>query len=336
MRTKLFFAIFLAFSSLYANTNFNPYSKSALCLACEIPSGLTVSDLTGASATLSWNAVSGATKYTIEIEDEQNNPSTFHMEANVNGTSYAVTGLTNGVLYKFKVRTRCGSDKSDWTDWVFFNGNNGGGTGGGTGNCSTPGSTQVSNITGNTALLTWAAVPGVASYLLEIEREQAGAPWQITQMVSTNSFLLTGLSTSTKYKFKVRSNCAGGAHSDWTNWRKFKTASSLTGTTGSSNPNNLVSNREEGPTALATSLDLQVSPNPVQNSATVRLQNLSAEAAMLRLYDLAGRIIETQHIQAETGTWEGILSLQNLPNGLYLLQTQNGIKSQTIKLIVSH
>ncbi|MBK6996268.1 MAG: fibronectin type III domain-containing protein [Lewinellaceae bacterium] len=436
MRTKLFFAIFLTFSSLYANTDFNPCSKTTLCLACEIPSGLTVSDLTGASATLSWNAVSGATKYTIEIEDEQNNPSTFHMEANVNGTSYAVTGLTNGVLYKFKVRTRCGSDKSDWSDWVFFtagngggsgggsgtcvvpttlsaavnggsatlswnkvsgatqyyievedeqnvpstfhlelavqdsfytvvglqanvlykfkvrthctggqsdwsswlffNGNNGGGTGGGTGNCSTPGSTQVSNITGNTALLTWAAVPGVASYLLEIEREQAGAPWQITQMVSTNSFLLTGLSTSTKYKFKVRSNCGGGAHSDWTNWRKFKTAPSFNGTTGGSNLNSPITNREEGQSALATSLDLQVWPNPVQNSATVRLQNLSAEAAILRLYNLAGRIIETQHIQAESGTWEGILSLQNLPNGLYLLQTQNGVKSQTIKLIVNH
>jgi len=433
MRTKLFFAIFLAFSSLYANTDFNPYSKTTLCLACEIPSGLTVSDLTGASATLSWNAVSGATQYTIEVQDEQVNPSTFHIETNVNGTTYAVTGLTTGVKYKFKVRTRCGGDKSDWSDWVFFtagnggggsgtctapivlsanvngnsatlswnkvsgatqyyievedeqigpsmfhlelavqdsfytavglqanvmykfkvrthcvggqsdwsawlffNGNFGGGNGGGNGSCTRPNSLQASNVTAHTALLTWAAVPGVASYFLEIERKQAGGAWQITQMVTTNSFLLTGLNADTKYKFKVRSNCTGGGHSNWTNWQMFITPPSFNGPTGGSNLSSPVTNREEEQSVLAANLDLQAWPNPVQNSATVRLQNLSAEAATLRLYDLAGRIIETQHIQAETGTWEGILSLQNLPNGLYLLQTQNGVKTQTIKLIVNH
>lgn len=67
MRTKLFLAIFLAFSSLYANTTFNPYAKTAICLVCDVPNGLIASELTGASATLSWNAVSGATKYTIEL-----------------------------------------------------------------------------------------------------------------------------------------------------------------------------------------------------------------------------------------------------------------------------
>ncbi|MDO8367960.1 MAG: fibronectin type III domain-containing protein, partial [Saprospiraceae bacterium] len=276
MRTKLFFAIFLAFSNLYANATFNPSSPIARCLACEIPGGLSVSDLTGASATLSWNAVVGATQYTIEVQDEQVNPSVFQLETNVVGTSYAVTGLTAGVLYKFKVRTRCGGDKSDWSDWSFFNGNFGGGIGGGNGNCSRPTSTQIANITANSAILTWTAVPGVASYFLEIEREQGGAaPWQITQTVTANSFVLTGLNADTKYKFKVRSNCAGGGHSNWTKWRKFKTAPSFTGTSGGSNLNPS-SNREDLQPVSTSALEIQVWPNPAQSSTTVRLQNLSA------------------------------------------------------------
>ncbi len=292
MRTKLFFAMLLIFSSLYATAEANPTAETSYCLACDVPNGLTVSDLTGASATLSWNAVNGATQYTLEVEDEQVTPSVFHLETNVNGTSYALTGLQSGVMYKFKVRARCGGDKSDWSDWVFltagngnggssgtclapsmlsatvngtsatlswdtisgavkyyievedeqnspsvfhledssltnvytltglqagvlykfkvrshcasgqsawsawsfFNGNPGGGNGGGSGNCDKPSNPQASNITATAALLTWNAVPGVASYFLEIERKQNGsAPWQMTQTVSTNSFLLTGL-----------------------------------------------------------------------------------------------------------------------------------------------
>lgn len=434
MRTKLFFAIFLAFTSLCANAGINSLANTAICLACNVPDGLTVSDLTGTSATLNWNAVSGATQYTVEVQDEQNNPSTFHIETNVNGTSYAVMGLTAGVSYKFKVRSSCGGDKSDWSDWVsftsgnsgggsntcaipttlsatvngssailswnkvsgatqyyievedeqnvpsnfhvevsvqdsfytvvglqagvsykfkvrshcaggqsdwsnslFFNGNTGnGGIGSGSGNCNRPTGSQVMNITASAALLSWNAVPGIASYTLEIEREPSSS-WQITQVVMTNSFLLTGLNADTKYKFKVRSNCTGGDHSNWTKWRKFKTAPSFTGNPGNSNLINTTADRSgDVPTELANALEVKVWPNPVQSSVAVRLQNLGAESATLRLFDLAGRLVQVQQIQSETGAWEGELNLNNLPNGVYLLQTQSGASTQTIKLVLSH
>ncbi len=434
MRTKLFFAIFLAFSSLYANTDFNPYSKTALCLACEISNGLTVSDLTGVSATLSWNTVSGATQYTVEVQDEQNTPSTFHIETNVNSTSYSVTGLTAGVLYKFKVRTRCGGDKSDWSDWMFFTAGNGGGgsntcdvptgltvnlaggvatlgwtavngavqysievedeqnvpstfhledtaltnsytlagmqanvlykfkvrthcaggqsdwsiwlffngnsggSGGNGSNCAIPTGTQVSNINSSEALLTWNTVQGVDSYTLEIERiKKNAAPWQITQVVTNNAFLLTGLDEDTRYKFKVRSNCTGGGHSNWTKWRRFKTEHSFTGAPGSSNLRNSDPNPNESVQNLTiSSLELKVWPNPVQANATVSLLNLNPETTTLRLFDMAGRILQEQQIQLEGSTWEGTLPLANMSNGLYLLQAKSGKNTMTVKLVVSH
>ncbi len=304
--------------------------------ACLAPVALSAT-MNGTTATLSWNQVNGAVQYYIEIEDEQNVPSNFHLEVSVQDTFYTVTGLQANVQYKFKVRSHCTGGQSDWSDWLFFNGNTGGGLSGGNGNCSMPSGPQNSNITASSALLSWDAVPGVASYTLEIEREPSGSGWQISQVVATNSFLLTGLDANTRYKFKVRSNCSGGGHSSWSKKRKFKTAHSLTSDPTTSKIQNTAGNRDENTVlSLAGTPEVKVWPNPVQSAARVSLQNLSTEVATLRLYDLAGRLLQEQQIQPENGRWEGALNLGNLASGLYLLQSQSGVHTRTIKLVVSH
>ena len=63
---------------------YHPFSL----LACDVPGGLVAGNITDSSATLSWDAVPGAGKYNVEIEDEQNNPSNFFIETTVTGTSY--------------------------------------------------------------------------------------------------------------------------------------------------------------------------------------------------------------------------------------------------------
>jgi Fibronectin type III domain len=96
------------------------------------------------------------------------------------------------------------------------------------------------------ALLIWNAVPGASSYTLEIERTQGNTPWKITQVVQTNSFLVTGLNPNTRYKFKVRTNCAGSNHSDWTQWCKFKTILNVTGGSDDSSSKSAVSDDRSG------------------------------------------------------------------------------------------
>ena len=294
----------------------------------------------GDSATLSWNLVPGATQYNIEVEDEQNNPSNFHLEVSSQDSFYVVTGLTANVLYKFKVRTPCAGGQSDWSDWLFFNGNGGtfgnGGGGVNSGNCSKPTGTQVSNITASEALLSWTAMPDVVSYTLEIERNQnGGSSWEIVQVVATNSFLLTGLDANTRYKFKVRSNCSGGGHSKWTKWKKFKTAPFFTGTPGSSNLQQVTDDRE-APVSTIVAPVLTVWPNPVQTIVTVQLQNLTEASTTLRVYDVAGRQVIEQILEYDGKTWETALNFSQLSNGLYYLQAQNGASSKTVKLVVSH
>jgi hypothetical protein len=287
--------------------------------------------VSGTSATLLWKTVSGATQYYVEVEDEQNAPpSNFHVEVTVQDSFYTVTGLKAGVLYKFKVRTHCGNGQSDWSDWVFFNGNSGNGSSGG-GGCTKPSGAAVTDITATSALLSWTAVPGIASYTIEIERNQSGSTaWKITQVVTTSSFLLTGLTPNVKYKFKVRSNCPGGGHSDWAKWRLFKTLQNVAAPTENRSSESTVS------TAPAAVAQLHAWPNPAQTEANIRLKNLASESAALRLFDLTGRMVQEQQVQLQSGAWEGVLPVSDLHPGVYLLQVRAGQHLQTLKLVVNH
>ena len=303
---------------------------------CVAPVSL-IAALNGASATLSWNSAGGAVQYDIEVEDEQNTPSNFHLEVSSTDTFYVVTDLQAGVLYKFKVRTRCaGGSQSDWSAWQYFNGTLGGPPGhGGTGNCAKPTNQFAVDITATSALLTWDSVPGVVSYTLEVERVQQGAnPFQITTTVATNSWLLTGLSPNTRYKFKVRANCSATTHSKWTGWRKFKTAANFTGNDDSALKPVQATDRAAQPSDEGFSM--RAWPNPAGDAVSVQLTRLGDQPATLRLYELSGRTALEMTIVPQQGAWEGRLPVQELPNGIYLLRAANAQVNQTIKLVVSH
>ena len=118
---------------------------------CPVPGGLSVSNNTGASVQLSWNAAPGAIRYEVEIEDGDNTPP-FHQEFNTTQTTATIEGLTPGGQYKFKVKSKCSSGSSDHAPWFFFTAGSGDNTGGGNnptgGSCSIPDGLNVSNNTG--------------------------------------------------------------------------------------------------------------------------------------------------------------------------------------------
>lgn len=305
----------------------NPGNPSA---GCAVPQNLKVM-LNGGIATLSWSKVSGANHYYIEVEDEQNNPSNFHIEQAVNDTSVALSGLQTGVLYKFKVRSHCdSSQQSIWSPWLFFSGSgtvNNPGSGSSNGACSKPAGLTVLNITQTGATLRWDSVPGALSYTIEVERNPSGAnPWKITVQVNATSYVLTNLSVNTRYKFKVRTNCSSG-HSDWAEWRKFKTAPAFSSVNSNSN---LIAPAA----ATANEPELQVWPNPAADQALVGLKGLGQLPATLRLFHLSGQLALEQIIDAETDTWQGQIDVSQLPAGLYFLQVQSGTARSTQKLVV--
>ena len=76
---------------------------------CDAPTALTVSNITGASAELSWNGT--ATGYEVRLNG--GTPET------VSTTSKTLTGLTAGTAYTVEVRAVCASSQSAWVSTSF-------------------------------------------------------------------------------------------------------------------------------------------------------------------------------------------------------------------------
>jgi len=175
--------------------------------ACSATSHINIAS-TGTTASISWEAVDGVTAFDVEVESEQNTPF-FKTEQRVSGTTFQVSGLTSGGLYKVKVKSRCG-DKPETI--VFFTAgsgdvNPGNPTGQPTGSCA---ATSLITVTaaGTTATINWEAVVGVTTFEVEVESEETTPAFHVEQQVSGTTFQVSGLTSGGLYKVKVKSRCS--------------------------------------------------------------------------------------------------------------------------------
>jgi PKD repeat protein len=65
---------------------------------------------------------------------------------------------------------------------------------------------------------------------------------------------------------------------------------------------------------------LLVYPNPTQNWLNVHYETNNAELINLQLYDVTGRILQQQQLQANVGSNDYSITLTQLPNGIYYLR----------------
>ena len=87
---------------------------------CAIPSGLNATSSHATTVMLSLNAVPGGSSYKFEVQNASGNNTPFLFSSTINGTSYTLSGLTANENYKFNVRTNCGGDHSNWSQYFFF------------------------------------------------------------------------------------------------------------------------------------------------------------------------------------------------------------------------
>jgi len=93
--------------------------------SCDTPTGLGVSGLTQTEGTLTWNAVSGALSYDIEIVA---GGTAYPFNSTTN--SQSITGFTGGSTYTFRVKANCDGAGSGWSGYYeFTTPGNGGGDG---------------------------------------------------------------------------------------------------------------------------------------------------------------------------------------------------------------
>jgi poly(hydroxyalkanoate) depolymerase family esterase len=151
------------------------------------PTGLAVTGTTDTSASLSWNAVSGAASYDVYRNGSEVNTSA------VSGTSYTDTGLSPGTTYSYTVAA-VNSSGTVGAQSTLVNATTTGTAAG----PPAPTGLTVTGTTDTTVSLGWNAVSGAASYNVYRNGTKVN-----TSTVTGTTYTDTGLTASTTYSYTV-------------------------------------------------------------------------------------------------------------------------------------
>jgi hypothetical protein len=170
-----------------SNANF---TINATAAACAAPTGLSVSNITATSASVSFTASGSATSYVVTTS-----PAT--TTQTVTASSVDLTGLAPGVNYTVNITASCAGGATATTATVGF--------------ATTPPpvcpditNLAASNVTATSATVTFTPTAGTTSYTVTT------TPATTTQTITGSSVSFTGLAPGSAYTVNIVSNCASG------------------------------------------------------------------------------------------------------------------------------
>jgi hypothetical protein len=177
-----------------SNTNFTITAGNG----CGSATGLAASSITNTSATVSWAAVSGASSYDVDYKDAAS-ATWINAATATTSLSVALSGLTQGTLYDYRVRANCTGGSSAFTQAQF--------TTTAPATCNTPTGLTSSGITATGATVSWAAVSGAASYDVDYKLTSSATWTSAAAATTSTSVAVSGLTASAVYDWRVRANC---------------------------------------------------------------------------------------------------------------------------------
>ena len=174
---------------------------------CVSPTGVTVSNITQSSATITWTA--GGSETSWELQYKTAADANWSNSINVTGTpSHNLTGLTAGTQYQVRVRAVCSAtESSDWSTTASFTT---------TQSSVTPPTVTTlaaGNITTHTATLYGTLTAGSEAIMLqgfEWKATVGGAYTPVNVPDTAMIFDLTGLTPNTSYTFRAFVTTASG------------------------------------------------------------------------------------------------------------------------------
>ena len=182
--------------------------------ACGDPTNLNSSNITDNSATVNWTAVANAISYYVDYK-VSNSGTWINLTTATTLTSADLTLLSQGTTYDYRVRANCTAGPGNYVAAQFTT----------TAPCAIPGSLSSSAVTGNSATVSWSAVPFASSYTVRYKKD-ADPSYTILAAVSGTSTSITGLVGLTLYDWSVSTNCAGGTNSGFSADANFTTTNS--------------------------------------------------------------------------------------------------------------
>jgi hypothetical protein len=168
---------------------------------CAKPTNVIASNITADGADINWIPGGNETGWEIVVVPHGMAITTGTAEP-VSTHPYTLTNLNDNTAYDVYVRADCGTgmDFSSWSQVCSFST---------TPLCSAPTDVEVSQLAGTSALLTWTeAIFGATGYT--VAYTETGQENWVSQLVTGNSYMLTGLTPETAYTVTITSECDEG------------------------------------------------------------------------------------------------------------------------------
>ncbi len=297
---------------------------------CNAPSGLSASAITTSSATVSWSAVSGAASYDVDYKLTTSG-TWINAATATTGTSVNISGLASSSAYDWQVRTNCTNGLNSSYSAAQF-------TTSTPVTCNAPSGLSSSGITTSAATVSWTAVAGANSYDVDYKLTSSGTWTNAATATASTSVNIGGLSASSTYDWRVRTNCTGGSSSY--SAAQFTTSTAPTCSTAFE-PNETqataaaISSGVANSAAISTTTDVdyyKITTSAVSN-IVYTLAGPSGVDYDLFIYNSAG----TQLGSSESGTANESVSLTNQAAGTYYIKVfgYNGANSATCYTITA-
>lgn len=263
---------------------------------CYAPSNVTATDITLTTATIAWTpGEEGQTDFQIRYSTAGD--TTIRTVTQSLTHTLILTGLFNNTDYSVAVRAVCGEGKySDWSAPVTFR----------TLECAPVLGVTVTDITSSSAVVRWNS-NGSGAYQVAYGY-QGMINDNAIQNVNDTVYVITGLEENTNYSVHVRTVCAEGVYSSWTDETPFTTA------------------RETGIDDISGAR-ISLYPNPA--SSTVTLMGIEGEATVT-VVDMNGKVISEFRIQNSEFTFD----VSGMAQGAYFVRVTGERINAIRKLIV--
>ena len=272
-------------------------------LPCFVPTELHTTSTNYTNATLAWNAGGAETEWNLHVWN-----STFDTVIAASATTLTVTGLAQTTQYNAAVKAVCGGGyaESEYGDTIQFT----------TTTCPQVEGVTVSDVTANSATVTWMPASGASSYILEYGnagfQQGQGTPVTVSNAIT---YTLTGLESEKSYSVFVRAVCAEDATGAWSSRVNFVTL-------------------EGGQTGIngADGANLSIYPNPTTSSTTIALSGVSGSVSV-NIVDMNGRVVMSDTMSCE-GDCAKTMEVSGLAQGAYFVRISGENVNMVKKLVV--
>ena len=186
------------------------YSRT-FTAACSIPSGLYTYNAGATEISVAWRGVfDNGIAYRVRWRPV--GTTTWTESTTTGTTNTTISGLTTGITYEWQVQTICNGQPTGYSA-------NGPGF---TTACLIPESSGVTR-TKASARLSWSSVGSSSRY--DVQYRLTGTmAWTLVSGITTTSYSITGLTSSTAYQWQVRTRCSDGSLTDFSSVFSFTTS----------------------------------------------------------------------------------------------------------------